>query len=773
VILIAWENDMPRVFAFRWILAVILVGPLGCGKKSKPNVADAPALPDTPNATDPTPARKTASQHVKQIQQSRGEIQIGLIEDCATLTSDPQLIPELIKALKDPFQRGEEFESTPGPGSTREAVILALLNCGPAGERAALEQGVPMLKAALESPSAPIRGHALVAISRLGERAKPLLPEIWSFATDPSEFVRDRAILAAREIDLPHPDSAPLLKLLTHESADVRLTAGRHLLDFRPLPDSAVLPLARCLDKGDSGLRSLTFDLLREFGPAAEPAIPALLQDLDAIAAKFDPQSMDNVDTNALEVLVGIGKPALKPLQDRLGSTKQLARFFAAYGLAELGPDARPALAELEKALNDQYADVALESARAILTLTPENEKAQELLQRALVAPGPLVRAYALQTISRMGKSGQLLTKAARDLINDPEPQVRLQAVRALSRQNRKAMTEALPLLRKRLQTEGEETRVLREVLDLLAELGPLAEPSRSDVLAVAIRDQDLRLQALQTLAELGRADDASLSRLVPLMLDTEASAEIRTQALAIAVQAGAKAADVLGAWEKLLTDANADVRREAARWAGRHPAPSPSFLAALGKAATADRVFAVRIPAMRSIALLGRAARILQPQITRFTSDKVVEYAYWARIAVARFEGREEEVATTLRETLHGKTTIARAGVFEALGRIIPLRAEDVKRLAVLAQDRSAAVRLNCVEAIERSGALAVHARDRLISLLKDPSDEVRRAAARTVTLLSLDPPLSKALREMSQSDDAPTARAARIALRTLGGME
>ena len=759
------------------ILFTLFAFLVGCGKakpKADATTTDAPS-PVLPSAkpTPNTPAN--AAQLVRLIRQSRGEAQVKLIDSCeGKAASDPELVPALVEALSDTFTRGENHASSPGPGSTREAIILALIASGPSGEQAAVEKGLPILRAALSNLLVPIRGHAAVTLGKLGVRAKPALMELWKLAEDSNEFVRNSAIVAAREIDAPTPNPAPLIALLNHEDADVRRTAAQNLIDFKPIPDSAVPALARSLNTKEASTRTMLLEILTELGPKAEPAVPQLIQLLGTIAKEYDPAKREPIDPEPVYTLVAIGAPSVEPLKNMLNDKNPIARYLAVYALAELGPLAKSTAGDVEKLLTDRAGEVALEAARALATITGDAKKSSELMKLALGHNEAGTRAYGLETLSRMGKPGQELAAEALPLIDDPDSQVRELAIEYVATLNSKALVKAVPLLMKRLADENEGPQVRLKTMQVLADLGTVAAPAASAMAkALDSDDEQLRDAAIASLKSLASQGKAGLPKLLMIVADANGNDEPRIRAMRASMAIAPTDAAVRTTITKAVPDKSEAVRIAALELVPQFPELPAEVITSLGTIAASDRSFIVRIRALQALAELGIRAKAVQAKIAPIQNDGIVEYAYWAKIAIARFENNEAVYTQLVREGLNGKKLIQRNAAMQAIGRFVPATEADVRALELISHDRTATTREAALAALARSGPVAKMAQPRVIELLKDRVEDVRLAAVAALAELGPDDLVIAALREVARSKEPLQMRAARGALRKLNAWE
>lgn len=124
--------------------------------------------------------------------------------------------------------------------------------------------------------------------------------------------------------------------------------------------------------------------------------------------------------------LVGAGPDAMKRQVELLRDEDPAVRYWAAVGLRALGPKARPAAAELTKALADPAAPVRIEAAWALTDLGPAGE-ALDLLARELAGADKRAGLRAARALEMLGEKARPVLpemkralKAARSGKGDP-----------------------------------------------------------------------------------------------------------------------------------------------------------------------------------------------------------------------------------------------------------------------------------------------------------------------------------------------------------------
>ncbi|MCX8038356.1 MAG: sulfatase-like hydrolase/transferase [Candidatus Sumerlaeia bacterium] len=123
--------------------------------------------------------------------------------------------------------------------------------------------------------------------------------------------------------------------------------------------------------------------------------------------------------------LVGMGPQQLNRLVSLLGDSDSAVRYWAATGLAALGPDAERAKEALRKALGDSSPSVRITAAEALSNLGGEAE-ALPVLQKELASADSRIRLHAAATVIVLGPKARPLAatlKQVRDTKCAPSPQ--------------------------------------------------------------------------------------------------------------------------------------------------------------------------------------------------------------------------------------------------------------------------------------------------------------------------------------------------------------
>jgi HEAT repeat protein len=334
-----------------------------------------------------------------------------------------------------------------------------------ASAKAKAAPAVPLLLEALQTAGEPqLQGAAAYALGQVGPAAESAVPALLGLLDHDQYEVADAASTALRLI-VPKPARVlgVILEQLKDESnRPARIFAARWAGEIGPDAAAAVPLLAGALgDTGSPELRAAAAEALGRLGPAAgssvEPLIRAL-DDVDAVASNAR-LALDAIVTRpdkVLDVLLRLmNEPANVP-----------ARVYAIGKLGEIGPDAAPAVPELEAALLAPQLEVRRAAAAAIGLIGPPAEasapslfallddvdgalaaQARDSLQRIVTRPGKLLellvpaagdasrpntQLYAVETLVRVGPRARQALPALRDLAQRASGVLQLWAHRAL-----------------------------------------------------------------------------------------------------------------------------------------------------------------------------------------------------------------------------------------------------------------------------------------------------------------------------------------------------
>ncbi|MEW6306165.1 MAG: HEAT repeat domain-containing protein [Verrucomicrobiota bacterium] len=314
---------------------------------------------------------------------------------------------------------------------TREVAVSTLGSLG-----AAARPALPVLVQALRDPERGVRGPAVLAVSQVAETPELLLPELMACyeRSQGTNYVWVRYTVAQVVSEFKAPRRqivAALETMLEDESREVRRVAVRALLRHEPDNVAKVLPaLVRNLqtpDKYGFPLRELLAELARH-GSAARPALPAVeerLQHPELMVRSAAACAICRIAPERTEEMLGVLTNLLESADS--GRKPTLLR-----DIADLGAPARTLEAQLlVLARMDDW--ISTEAARALAKI--ESPKAKETLP-AVIAQLRHVnvnnRRRAVRTVATMGAGAKELLPVLKELYDDPAPDVRETARKAV-----------------------------------------------------------------------------------------------------------------------------------------------------------------------------------------------------------------------------------------------------------------------------------------------------------------------------------------------------
>jgi HEAT repeat protein len=212
--------------------------------------------------------------------------------------------------------------------SEKEADKVAGLDkLGTMGEKAA--EAVKPIEDLLKDKSAKVRAHAALALGAIGGKAKDSVQSIADLLKDPDDMVRRTALRAVRSI---HPGPKVMIPICT-----------------------------KLLEDPDQAMRVRVLNAIVESGVDAVPGLTAALKD-------------DKAAYWALIILRDIGpaaKDAIPAITEKLGDKNPSIRLEAILTLGAFGDAASAAVPQIAKLLDDKHARTAATFALGTLGSMP------------------------------------------------------------------------------------------------------------------------------------------------------------------------------------------------------------------------------------------------------------------------------------------------------------------------------------------------------------------------------------------------------------------
>ena len=490
----------------------------------------------------------------------------------------------------------------------------------------------------------------------------------------------------------------------------------------------------------DAGLQ------LEKLGPAAKPALPALMKAID------DPDKQ--VWGNALGAIAAIGPDAaaaIPQLMDALDSRKgsdyrqrdkgqKLMR--AAYALACIGDAARPALIEALKA-NDT--GLRLGAAKALGGTGPRSCDAIPALIENLGHSDQELRDEVIETLALIGADAVApLTKS----LSWPDAKLRAGSARALAAIGA-AAASAGPELLARLPVEKEpDVRVA--LLGALPRVG-LPQERIVSILVAAFREgnQEVRSAALGALLRIRPAGKLVIPSLAALLAESDAELAGRAvqalgrfgpdaRAAVPALVAGAgRVQPVPPAYAAALTEIGGPAVPELLKQiADAQPsslhrehwvvkllvAIDGAGLPELTKALDSPRP-AIRVAALGTLNELGEQARDVRPQILKLTVDSD---PFVRATALSALVSMNAETGVTLKKieaAMRDPAPVVRLSALTAAGTLGPTAKGMAVQISAALDDKDSSVRNAAIRAVGAVGSNDPALVTRLVVRLDDPA--------------------------------------------------
>ncbi len=471
------------------------------------------------------PMASNAADSIANVARANGPLQATAIDSLRKVGVVP---PDMVAALN---------ELT---GSSDDSVAVAAIRCVNAVQASStIDPGlVPRLTSTLANKRNSVRSEAVATLSEIGNPAVSDLGKVLDEGDDLSLIAASQAIAA---IGHDASNLAPrLLKLLSRENIVVVRQAVLALGSINADPEQTLPQLGKLLASTDAALRADACTAIGGFDERAAnliPAIARLLQEDDSVIVRIAAADVlgrigkeNNVAANALVKAIAdssgsvtvhaanslsqLGKVAIGPLSQML-QNKDYARLAAGL-LAEMGPDAKPAVPKLIGLLNSKDQTIRREAFIALAALGDDATEAVATLRDILqYSDREESRAGAAYVLGKIGDRGSV-EDLKKILANPKQHDSKLSRAAAWALVTLQPDTDiaavAIPIFVKAL--DSEEPIARREAIAALATLGPSEASMTTKLIQVARNDPDTSVQAeaLHALAVLGASGDEVLA---------------------------------------------------------------------------------------------------------------------------------------------------------------------------------------------------------------------------------------------------------------------
>src|SRR5579883_219844 len=197
------------------------------------------------------------------------------------------------------------------------------------------------------------------------------------------------------------------------------------------VPDLVVV-LDRLRGSEQAPLQEAIIEYLGQIGAAARTALPSLAK-ATARTADIDLAIRQSTEL----ILLGSDSENIDLLTQQLVSRDPSTRLRAAKALGDLGPAAKNAIPALMTILGDPDGDVRRATIAAIRIIQPTEKPPEEVIRaiaRDMRDPDPNVRLVAVRTLGRIGLPAAVIAPELSFLRGDPDPDVRRAAAEAYGR---------------------------------------------------------------------------------------------------------------------------------------------------------------------------------------------------------------------------------------------------------------------------------------------------------------------------------------------------
>lgn len=512
---------------------------------------------------------------------------------------------------------------------------------------------VPKLQGLLASKDAQVRWRAARALGDYGQLAGSAASGLRGLLADPDPVVQYHAAAALGRIgDKSDATVDALVKLATGKDARVARAAIAALRVLQPGPQRVMAVLEKTLSSDDQAVVLYAMEAIVERGKEATPLLNVALQrpktayiacaaieqigpdaaaTAPALAELLGKTKHSKLQIQAMLALASIGPgakaaaPKIVPLlAAKDDATVPVA---AAYALGSIRAADANSQAALRTALTQENAFLQMIAAWALAKLNPHDEAAVKLavdkLAHGLTSDDPALRTAAAKGLHLLQAPPELVAPHMVAIVNDPDPDVRANAVNAiaslgeavvprvvralenpelrgpavqvLTRLGPKAAAAVQPLVD---AAAGAEPDLRAEIYVALAAIGPAAAPA-TGVLAEAIAsdNQSVRESALYALKQIGPPANAASDALVKRM-QADDSFDALASAWALARIAPMDAAIAEAAVPKLiggLSSTDDPSRLESAEALAAFGPAAASAVAELQRVAKGDSVAEVR----------------------------------------------------------------------------------------------------------------------------------------------------------------------------------
>ncbi len=582
---------------------------------------------------------------------------------------------------------------------TLYVVAAALLCCSSlaAGEAATVES----LAGAVAGPDQTAALAAFDSLDKLGAEAKAAVPALIQALSNENEERRWRAARTLGAIGSEAQAAVPdLTKALDDPAKKVQAYAAFALGEIGKASEPAVEELIERAFDQDALVRRGALLAIRQIGAPPEKTRPLFLKMLE----EGDPASVLPV----LHTIADAGEIAVPPMRELLKDETMC--YWACVVLRDMGEKASPAVPELIEVLSHKEPEVRMQALMALGAIGAAAAPAVPAIVKALESDEfdavRFTAAFALGAVnSKEAEETKALVAAARS----DKPMLRLVSLWTLARQNPDNV----------------------EVVRFAAE--QLTAALKSD-------DADLRGMAARGLSQFGSHPDIVGPALLATLQDSNPA--VVGHALGAIAALGPKILP------KVIESLKDKTRRPFAAALiyrmGPQAAPTvPALIEALGEPPASENDVQFRRQAQLALAAIGPEAKDAVGVLIESLASDDREVRGTACYALGKMGPAAAAAVPALQQRLQAADGAAHTALIWSLLKIRPGDADLEKTVVpLLVQALNRQEELVRVEAAAALGGLAAAAEPSVVARLKelaekDPSDQVREAAAEAVKKL------------------------------------
>ena len=554
----------------------------------------------------------------------------------------------------------------------------------------ALAEDVSTLTAKLDTAAGDELYLTVDQLAKLGPAAAPAVPQLTKILKDADPKLRWRA---ARALGAIGPDAgsavAGLTAALEDEDPIVRGQSAYALGSIGEAAKPAAPNLVAAVGDENELVRRAALRALHRIKPDREITRPLFLQLL---------QSADPLTVSAvLHSMAEMGPDAVPALADAMEHEE--SRYWATLVIQEIGPPAKSLVPQLKEMVSDD--DEPELRMQAILALGAIGEAAKdaapliiEQLKSDKYNAAKYAAAYVLPELE--AKEAKPALQAAVDANQGAEGDLflRLVAARGLAKlfpEDQALQTQAVEAIIEGLQSKDQNIR--RAAVQSLAETeAPSEEVQPRLIAAIEAADQELITDVIRTLSGMG-------AKAVPRVKRGLSNPKLRGYAAVILGNIGAEAKDAVPELVAALDVEDApEFRREVLftlAQIGPPSAPAVKKIINILETEDDERIVAAACFALRNI---GPAASEAGPALVGVYNDGTQfqrMVAIWALLKVRPgYESVEKRAIPLLTEGLSSGRAEVRAEAAQALGEIGPNAAAALPELKKLVDDPDPIVR-------------------------------------------------------------------------------